>query len=266
MLTCTEREWIANMHEDSFWWRCVVWSESALWWQPLHLWSQLNTVILNCWNFARSDCRRRISLQHFNGKHLQLRTLCAIHTQEICLSYLPPSCVFHRWIITCMNHNWHVNWGRGGGGGLVRKESRSACRRLHSCCINLIKSIPHSRAWGVPHCICNCSPRYSNEGRVTNITLPTGEVSGFHSNLERWSRVEVEASTRENFVTSTNLSAGDTIYTFKQGETLWWHAGKEDVRVYGKWYQVLHMHILTHLCFHERGTIALAAWTDVHPP
>uniref|UniRef100_A0A3B5M6D2 EGF-like domain-containing protein n=1 Tax=Xiphophorus couchianus TaxID=32473 RepID=A0A3B5M6D2_9TELE len=57
---------------------------------------------------------------------------------------------------------------------------------------------------------------YSSEGRVTNITLPTGEVSGFHGNLERWSRVEVEASNRENFVTSTNLSASDTIYTFKQ--------------------------------------------------
>uniref|UniRef100_A0A8D0DGZ8 Teneurin transmembrane protein 1 n=1 Tax=Sander lucioperca TaxID=283035 RepID=A0A8D0DGZ8_SANLU len=57
---------------------------------------------------------------------------------------------------------------------------------------------------------------YNGEGRVTNITLPTGEVSGFHGNLERWSRVEVEASNRENFVTSTNLSASDTIYTFKQ--------------------------------------------------
>lgn len=52
---------------------------------------------------------------------------------------------------------------------------------------------------------------------MTNITLPTGEVSGFHGNLERWSRVEVEASTRENFVTSTNLSASDTIYMFRQG-------------------------------------------------
>lgn len=61
------------------------------------------------------------------------------------------------------------------------------------------------------------SPRYNSEGRVTNITLPTGEVSGFQGNLERWSRVEVEASTRENFVTSTNLSASDTIYTFRQG-------------------------------------------------
>lgn len=59
--------------------------------------------------------------------------------------------------------------------------------------------------------------RYSSEGRVTNITLPTGEVSGFHGNLERWSRVEVEASTRENFITSTNLSASDTIYMFRQG-------------------------------------------------
>uniref|UniRef100_A0A8C2ZWA3 Teneurin transmembrane protein 1 n=1 Tax=Cyclopterus lumpus TaxID=8103 RepID=A0A8C2ZWA3_CYCLU len=57
---------------------------------------------------------------------------------------------------------------------------------------------------------------YNSEGRVTNITLPTGEVSGFHGNLERWSRVEVESSTRENFVTSTNLSASDTIYTFRQ--------------------------------------------------
>ncbi|CAL8262825.1 unnamed protein product [Lota lota] len=57
---------------------------------------------------------------------------------------------------------------------------------------------------------------YNNEGHVTNITLPTGEVSGFHGNPERWSRVEVEASNRENFVTSTNLSASDTIYTFRQ--------------------------------------------------
>ncbi|KAM7418046.1 hypothetical protein PAMA_017607 [Pampus argenteus] len=57
---------------------------------------------------------------------------------------------------------------------------------------------------------------YNSEGRVTNITLPTGDVSGFQGNLERWSRVEVEASNRENFVTSTNLSASDTIYTFRQ--------------------------------------------------
>ncbi|XP_067374653.1 teneurin-1 isoform X2 [Channa argus] len=57
---------------------------------------------------------------------------------------------------------------------------------------------------------------YNSEGRVTNITHPTGEVSGFQGNLERWSRVEVEASNHENFVTSTNLSASDTIYTFRQ--------------------------------------------------
>uniref|UniRef100_A0A8C6U1H4 Teneurin transmembrane protein 1 n=1 Tax=Neogobius melanostomus TaxID=47308 RepID=A0A8C6U1H4_9GOBI len=57
---------------------------------------------------------------------------------------------------------------------------------------------------------------YNSEGRVTNITMPTGEVSGFHGNLERWSRVEVEVSNRENFVTSTNLSASDTVYTFRQ--------------------------------------------------
>lgn len=69
--------------------------------------------------------------------------------------------------------------------------------------------------------ICVYSHRYNSEGRVTNITLPTGEVSGFQGNLERWSRVEVEASSRENFVTSTNLSASDTIYTFRQGTASW---------------------------------------------
>lgn len=73
----------------------------------------------------------------------------------------------------------------------------------------------------IHHTLCVYSPRYNSEGRVTNITLPTGEVSGFHGNLERWSRVEVEASNRENFVTSTNLSASDTIYTFRQGMASW---------------------------------------------
>lgn len=104
------------------------------------------------------------------------------------------------------------------------------------------------------HRIHNCSPRYSNEGRVTNITLPTGEVSGFHSNVERWSRVEVEASTRENFVTSTNLSAGDTIYTFRQGKVMWWHEGKEGMRVF-KSCQMLHMQILSEFMFPLRGLL-----------
>lgn len=121
-------------------------------------------------------------------------------------------------------------------------------RRLHSYCIHLSRSILRSCACGVHHCICNCSPRYSNDGRVTNITLPTGEVSGYHSNLERWSRVEVEASTRENFVTSTNLSAGDTIYTFRQGEKLLRHVRKVKPTPEFKSCQVLHLHILMHLC------------------
>lgn len=75
---------------------------------------------------------------------------------------------------------------------------------------------------------------------MTNITLPTGEVSGFHGNLERWSRVEVEASNHENFITSTNLSASDTIYTFRQGTASWcnffllWllHIGREEPSTY----------------------------------
>lgn len=103
--------------------------------------------------------------------------------------------------------------------------SMNTCVYVLMCacgCVNLSKSDSYLCVFVlVHHRLCVYSPRYNSEGRVTNITLPTGEVSGFHGNLERWSRVEVEASNRENFVTSTNLSASDTIYTFRQGTSSW---------------------------------------------
>lgn len=109
----------------------------------------------------------------------------------------------------------------GGGNGAIGRM----CAHVHVPmygCIHLSKSGSYLHVFVlVHHPLCCFSPRYNSEGRVTNITLPTGEVSGFHGNLERWSRVEVEASNRENFVTSTNLSASDTIYTFRQGTASW---------------------------------------------
>lgn len=183
-------------------------------------------------------------------------TVCATHVQEICLSYLPPLCVFHSWIITFMNHSWHVKRG------VVRKESK--CGRYIPIALICLKAsstvVLVAYIIGI-HCIWNCSPRYSNEGRVTNITFPTGEVSGFHSNLERWSRVEVEASTRENFVTSTNLSAGDTIYTFRQGKMLCWHVGKEELNLI---ISVARAHSNAFISC-EGGAIALPACIDVYP-
>ena len=124
--------------------------------------------------------------------------------------------------------------------GRERSDRENACTRP---CTNVWL---HSfvREWQLSACVCACtsslccfSPRYNSEGRVTNITLPTGEVSGFHGNLERWSRVEVEASNRENFVTSTNLSASDTIYTFRQGTASWGIFPTSEVRS-GLWLNV----------------------------
>nr|XP_006632818.2 PREDICTED: teneurin-1 isoform X1 [Lepisosteus oculatus]XP_015206937.1 PREDICTED: teneurin-1 isoform X1 [Lepisosteus oculatus]XP_015206938.1 PREDICTED: teneurin-1 isoform X1 [Lepisosteus oculatus] len=57
---------------------------------------------------------------------------------------------------------------------------------------------------------------YNSEGHLINITFPTGEVSSFHSNMEKSVRVEVNTSTKENFVTATNFSATNTIYTLRQ--------------------------------------------------
>ncbi|KAG9341668.1 hypothetical protein JZ751_018732 [Albula glossodonta] len=60
------------------------------------------------------------------------------------------------------------------------------------------------------------SCRYNSEGHLINVTFPTGEVSSYHGNMEKSVRVEVETSNRENFITATNFSATNTIYTLRQ--------------------------------------------------
>lgn len=61
---------------------------------------------------------------------------------------------------------------------------------------------------------------YDLEGHLINATFPTGEVSSFYSDMERSTRVEMDTSTRENIVTTTNVSATSTIYTLRQENTL----------------------------------------------
>ncbi|XP_074924934.1 teneurin-1 isoform X5 [Chelonoidis abingdonii] len=60
---------------------------------------------------------------------------------------------------------------------------------------------------------------YDLEGHLTNATFPTGEVSSFHSDVEKLTGVELEFSNRENVITATNFSATSTIYTLKQDNT-----------------------------------------------
>ncbi|XP_030066133.1 teneurin-1 [Microcaecilia unicolor] len=60
---------------------------------------------------------------------------------------------------------------------------------------------------------------YDLEGHLINATFPTGEVSSFHSDVAKSTRVELETSNRENVVTTTNISATSVIYTLKQENT-----------------------------------------------
>ncbi|XP_064184438.1 teneurin-1-like isoform X1 [Anguilla rostrata] len=57
---------------------------------------------------------------------------------------------------------------------------------------------------------------YNSEGHLINVTFPTGEVSSYHGNMEKSVRVEAETSNRENFITATNFSATNTVYTLRQ--------------------------------------------------
>ncbi|XP_070640269.1 teneurin-1 isoform X3 [Bos indicus] len=60
---------------------------------------------------------------------------------------------------------------------------------------------------------------YDPEGHLTNATFPTGDVSSFHSDLEKLTKVELDTSNRENVLMSTNLTATSTIYILKQENT-----------------------------------------------
>ncbi|XP_023612318.1 teneurin-1 isoform X3 [Myotis lucifugus] len=60
---------------------------------------------------------------------------------------------------------------------------------------------------------------YDLEGHLTNATFPTGEVSSFHSDLEKLTKVELDTSNHENVLMSTNLTATTTIYILKQENT-----------------------------------------------
>lgn len=59
---------------------------------------------------------------------------------------------------------------------------------------------------------------YDSEGRLTNVTFPTGVVTNLHGEMERAITVDIESSSREEDVSITsNLSSVDSFYTMVQG-------------------------------------------------
>uniref|UniRef100_A0A4W3GQN3 Teneurin transmembrane protein 3 n=1 Tax=Callorhinchus milii TaxID=7868 RepID=A0A4W3GQN3_CALMI len=55
---------------------------------------------------------------------------------------------------------------------------------------------------------------YDSEGRLTNVTFPTGVVSSLHGEMEKAITVNIETSSRDEDVTiTTNLSSVDAFYT-----------------------------------------------------
>lgn len=59
---------------------------------------------------------------------------------------------------------------------------------------------------------------YDSEGRLTNVTFPTGVVTNLHGEMEKAITVDIESSSREEDVSITsNLSSIDSFYTMVQG-------------------------------------------------
>lgn len=62
------------------------------------------------------------------------------------------------------------------------------------------------------------SSRYDSEGRLTNVTYPTGMVTSLHREIERSINIDIESSSRDDDVTViTNLSSVEASYTVVQG-------------------------------------------------
>ncbi|XP_062905513.1 teneurin-3 isoform X7 [Mobula hypostoma] len=60
---------------------------------------------------------------------------------------------------------------------------------------------------------------YDSEGRLTNVTFPTGVVSNLQGEMEKAITVNIESSNREDDVTiTTNLSSVDAFYTLVQDQ------------------------------------------------
>lgn len=60
------------------------------------------------------------------------------------------------------------------------------------------------------------SRRYDSDGHLINVTLPTGEVSGYHGTMDSSVRVDC-TSNRGHFTTITNHTEDSTVYTLRQG-------------------------------------------------
>lgn len=62
-------------------------------------------------------------------------------------------------------------------------------------------------------------PRYDSEGRLTNVTYPTGMVTSLHREIERSINIDIESSSRDGDITViTNLSSVEASYTVVQGK------------------------------------------------
>ncbi|XP_067903490.1 teneurin-1 isoform X4 [Heterodontus francisci] len=57
---------------------------------------------------------------------------------------------------------------------------------------------------------------YDSDGHLTNVTFPTGQVSSFYRDVGKSVQVEANLSNRENFVITTNFSATNTVYLYRQ--------------------------------------------------
>lgn len=64
----------------------------------------------------------------------------------------------------------------------------------------------------------HCFFRYDSEGRLTNVTYPTGMVTSLHREIEKSINIDIESSNRDDDVTViTNLSSVEASYTVVQG-------------------------------------------------
>lgn len=77
------------------------------------------------------------------------------------------------------------------------------------------------KAFSPSNCVLSSvlSSSYDHEGRLTNVTRPTGVVTSLHREMEKSITIDIENSNRDDDVTViTNLSSVEASYTVVQGK------------------------------------------------
>ncbi|XP_022536740.2 teneurin-1 isoform X2 [Astyanax mexicanus] len=117
------------------------------------------------------------------------------------------------WLVTPGGQVYWLNLSSAGTLRRVSALAHDLAQISYHGNTGLLATMSNENAWTTVY-------EYNSDGHLINVTLPTGEVSSLHGDMGKSVKVEALTSNRENFITITNHSEDNTIYTLRQAHSV----------------------------------------------